>query len=121
MVEFLRKLMGLWNEIKKLCKASYLGLRCNDKNKQDDRARQGASILDDDIYDIIWSQILALDPLPFLYKVFSMVQQEENHKRMMVSCDHKQESVAAHLNTVVSTSMRRQIVLNSYAISYPMG
>jgi len=40
-------------------------------------------LMDDDLYSNIRGQILALDPVPPLDKIFNMVQQEENHKRMM--------------------------------------
>ena len=39
--------------------------------------------LDDEAYSNVHSQILALDPLPSLDKIFNMVQQEENHKKVM--------------------------------------
>lgn len=38
---------------------------------------------DDDLFSNIRGQILALEPIPPLDKIFNMVQQEENHKRMI--------------------------------------
>ena len=43
--------------------------------------------LNDDLYSTLRSQILALDPLPSLDKIFNMTQQEENHKRVMMTRD----------------------------------
>ena len=39
--------------------------------------------LDDDLYSTVRSQILAMDLLPSLDRMFNRVQQEETHKRMM--------------------------------------
>ena len=51
--------------------------------------------LDDDSFGHIRSQILALEPLPSLDRIFNLVQQEENHKNLMVNRDDKGDSVAA--------------------------
>ena len=51
--------------------------------------------LDEDSFSTIRSQILALDPLSSPDKIFNMVQQEENHKRMMTSRDREHYGVAA--------------------------
>jgi len=50
---------------------------------EDDKSHQFLMGLDDDLYSNIRGQILALDPVPPLDKIFKMVRQEENHKRMM--------------------------------------
>jgi len=62
---------------------------------EDDKIHQSLMGLDDEVYSTIRSQILALDPLPSLDKIFNMIQQEENHKKMMLNHDAKQEHAAA--------------------------
>jgi len=47
---------------------------------EDDKAHQFLMGLDDDSFSTIRSQILALDFLPPLEKIFNLVQQEENHR-----------------------------------------
>jgi len=41
--------------------------------------------LNDELYSMIRSQILALDPLPPLEETFNMIQLEENHKKVMIA------------------------------------
>jgi len=43
--------------------------------------------LNDDLYSTLRSQILALDLQPPLDKIFNMTQQEENHKKVMMTRD----------------------------------
>ena len=43
--------------------------------------------LNDDLYSTLRSQILALDLQPPLDKIFNMTQQEENHKKFMMTRD----------------------------------
>jgi len=51
--------------------------------------------LDDDAYSNIRSQILTLDLLPSLDRIYSMVQQEDNHKKVMVGRDRKHDRAMA--------------------------
>jgi len=51
--------------------------------------------LDDDLYSNVRSQILALDPLPSLNRIFSIVQQEKNQKWVMRERDHKTKAAAS--------------------------
>ena len=46
-------------------------------------------------YFTIRSQILALEPLPSLDRMFNMVQQEEHHRRVMINRDNRTEQVDA--------------------------
>jgi len=64
------------------------------KMMEDNKIHQFLMGPDDEVYSTIQSQILALDPLPSLDKIFNMIQQEENHKKMMMNRDVKQENVA---------------------------
>ena len=56
-----------------------------------DKAHQFLMGLNDDLYSAIRSQILALDPLPHLDKIFNITQQEENHQRIMMAQDNRGE------------------------------
>ena len=53
--------------------------------------------LDDDTYPNVQSQILALDQLPSLDKIFNIVQQEENHKQFMIGRENRTENLMAFL------------------------
>jgi len=56
------------------------------------------------IFDIR-SQIRALDPLLLLDKILNMIQQKENHKKLMINWDIKQES-ATTFTTRTSIELR---------------
>ena len=97
-VEFFSKLMRLWNELGNYvknpvctCKAATTYAKITEDNK----VHEFLMGLDDDMYANVRSQILALDSLPFLDKIFSMVQQEENHKRVMAKRDQRHEQASA--------------------------
>ena len=51
--------------------------------------------LNDDLYSHIRGQILATEPLPSLEKIFNIVTQEEQHKKLMVRREDRTKSVAA--------------------------
>ena len=51
--------------------------------------------LDDETYANVQCQVLALDALPSLDKIFNMIQQEENHKQLMQGREHDPESSMA--------------------------
>ena len=57
--------------------------------------------LDDDLYSNVRSQILTLEPLPSLDKIFSMIQQEEDHKLVMKGRDQRTEAAAGFVVTQV--------------------
>ena len=83
-VEFFNRLVGLWNELGNYvkipdCKCG-AAAKLQDSWKIDDKAHQFLMGLDDDSFSTIRSQILALDFLPPLEKIFNLVQQEENHR-----------------------------------------
>jgi len=90
--------MGLWNELKNTIKRLIFTCEVTSKYAkmaEQDRVDKFLMGLNDDAYSNIRSQILALDPLLLPDKIFSMVQQEENHKRVMSERDHKYENAAA--------------------------
>jgi len=51
--------------------------------------------LNDDMYSSIRSQILAVDPLPSLDRIFHMIVQEGNHKSAMLGRGDRNEIAAA--------------------------
>jgi len=65
------------------------------KMVEDNKIHQFLMGLDDESFSTVRSQILALEPLPSLDKIFNIVQQKENHKRVMVNQEHKQNTIAA--------------------------
>ena len=86
MIDFFNRLSRLWNEFKSYAK--YQKSKCGATPKyvkmvEEDKVHQFLIGLDDEAYSNVHSQILALDPLPSLDKIFNMVQQEENHKKVM--------------------------------------
>ena len=89
-VDFLSKLMSLWNEL-----SNYVRIpecKCGAAEKilqltEHDKVHQFLMGLDDEAFSTVRSQILALDKLPTIDKVFNMVQQEEAHKKGMLTRD----------------------------------
>jgi len=82
MGDFYSKLKNLWNELTNLvtvpmCTCS--SFKCGVSRKiigiyEEDRASQFLMGLNDDLYSTLQSQILALDSLPPLDKIFNMTQ-----------------------------------------------
>ena len=60
-----------------------------------DKAYQFLMGLNDEAYSTIRSQILALDPLSTLDRIFNMTQQEDSHKKLMITRDTQTESSMA--------------------------
>lgn len=106
-VEFYSNLMGLWSELannikipNSTCKRTCGKCDCDThgaiiKMMEEDKAHQFLMGLDDDLYSNIRGQILALDPVPPLDRIFNMVQQAVNHRRMMRNCKNKDENMVA--------------------------
>ena len=97
LVEFLNRLVGLWNELGNYVKIQ--ACKCDAASKiakfiKDDKAHQFLMGLDDDSFSTVRNQILALNSLPSLDKIFNMVQQEENHREVMTGRDNKQDTMA---------------------------
>ena len=65
------------------------------KMAEEDQVHQFLMGLGNDAYSNVRSQILALDPLPPLDKIYSMVQQEENHKKVMQGREHRHKNASA--------------------------
>ena len=89
-VEFFSKLMSLWNELSNYIRVPECKCGAADTILQlaeQDKVHQFLMGLDDEAFATVRSQILALDKLPTIDKVFNMVQQEEAHKKGMVAHD----------------------------------
>jgi len=91
--DFYSKLTNLWNELSSIVTVPVCtrkGCTCGAASKivamyEQDKAHQFLMGLNDDLYSAIRSQILALDPLLHLDKIFNITQQEENHRRIMTA------------------------------------
>ena len=76
MVEFFTKLMRLWNELGNYVKCPKCTCDAAEKYAKmakEDKVHQFLIGLNDDAYSNVRSQILALDLLPPLDKIYSMV------------------------------------------------
>jgi len=101
--EFHSKLINLWiklNNLVQLPVCTCNGCKCGISNKilamyEEDKAHQFLMGLNDELYAALRSQILALDPLPPLDKIFNMTQQEESHKKLILARDNRIESGVA--------------------------
>ena len=74
--DFFNKLMGLWNELENCTKIPTCVSGAVDKYvkmAEDGKAHKFLMDLDDDLYSNVGSQILGLDPLPSLDRIYSMV------------------------------------------------
>jgi len=97
-VDFFSKLVGQWNELDGYIKI--LACTCGAAAKitkllEENKVHQFLIGLDDEPYSVMRSQILAMDPLPSLDKIYNMVQQEEHHKSVMADRDFKTEHMVA--------------------------
>jgi len=95
--------MHLWTELGNLVKVptcTCKGCTCGVAEKiiamyKADKAYQFLMGLNDEAYSTIRSQILALDPLSTLDRIFNMTQQEDSHKKLMITRDTQTESSMA--------------------------
>jgi len=62
---------------------------------EEEKVHQFLIDLDDEPYLVLRSQILAMDTLPSIDKIYNMVQQEEHHKLVIIDCDIKTENIGA--------------------------
>ena len=105
--------MGMWNELANYIKIPSCTCRkceCDVSGKviqmmEEERTRQSLMGLDDNVYSTIRSQILTLDPLPPIDKIFNIIQQEENHKKVMIGRDTCNEHASAF-------AVKEQLVMN---------
>lgn len=101
--EFYSKLVNLWNELNNLVKVPVCtcsGCKCEAASKivamyEEDKVHQFLMGLNNEAYSTIRSQILAMDPLPSLDRIFNITQQEEKHKQVVINRDQRGDSVMA--------------------------
>jgi len=102
-VEFYSKLMGMWNELENYVKIPHCTCgkcECNIGSKiakmaDEEKTHQFLMGLNDEAFATMRNQILALDPLPSLDTIFNIIQQEENHKRVMIKRDRRSKNMLA--------------------------
>ena len=92
--------MNLWTELNNLVKVPMCtcsGCRCGVSSQilamyKEDNAQHVLMGLNDDLYSTLRNQILALDLLPTLDRIFNMTQQEESDKKVIIARDNRTES-----------------------------
>ena len=72
------------------------------KKVEDDKSHQFLMGLNDELYANITGQILVIDPLPTLDKIFNMVHQEDSHRHLMINIDVRHETAAAFSASSIS-------------------
>jgi len=71
--------------------------------------------LDDDLYSQIRGQILAMEPLPSLQKIFNILTQEEQHKKLTIGRDDQMEAAIAY---TVSHSSKLRVLTEKCACKH---
>jgi len=90
--EIYSKLTNLWNELKNHVKVPSCVCKdceCEVSNKivpmqEEEKTHQFFMGLNYDLYSQVRGQILTQEPVPPLDKIFNIILQEENHKRVMM-------------------------------------
>ena len=90
--------MGLWSESELDNSTEIPACKCDmgpkmAKYMEEENVHQFLMGLDDYSYSMVQSQILVMDPLHLIDKIFNMAQEEENHKQMMNDRDHRSEAM----------------------------
>ena len=91
--------MALWSELDNYTKVPHCTCgKCECKIGErisqmldEGKTHQFLMGLNDESFGYVRSQILAREPLPPLDEIFNIIQQEENHKRLMMERDHRTE------------------------------
>jgi len=114
-IEFYSKLMEMWSEIEDYVKIPHctcgkcecrIGERIV-KMFDEEKAHQFLMGLDDKTFSSARSQVLARDPLPSLDTIFNIIQQEENHKRIIMERDHRAENTVAFITGELSNIVEK--------------
>jgi len=69
---------------------------------EEDKIHQFLMGLDDEPYSTVRSQILAMESLPSIEKIFNIVQQEENHRIATANLDTRPENMAVFATSHIS-------------------
>ena len=114
-VEYYSKLMEMWSELE-----SYVNIphctcgkcECGVGEKivkiiDEEKTYQFLISLNDESFSSLRSQVLAREPLSSLDPIFNIIQQEENHKRIMMERDHRAENTVAFAAKEQSTMVER--------------
>jgi len=107
-VEFYSKLRGFWSELDNHVKAPHCscngcncgGCKCNIRPRtiamfEAEKSYQFPLGLNDDLYSQVRGQILGMEPSPSLEKIFNIVIQEGQDKKLMVGHNDRVEIVGA--------------------------
>ncbi|KAJ3684390.1 hypothetical protein LUZ61_013554 [Rhynchospora tenuis] len=100
-VAYYTRLKGMWDELSSYIKVptcTCKGCTCNVtaeflKEKEEEKVHQFLMGLEDTIFGTVRTNILGMDPLPNLSRVYSMVVQEERHRTVVRGRDDKREAV----------------------------
>jgi len=119
--EFYAKLLNMWNELAnyvKLSKCSCRKCTCDivgqvAKLTDEEKTHQFLMGLSDEKYSPIHGQILAMEPLPTLERIFNIVRREEQHKQIVMRREHKADMDAFAVN---SRQGRRGVTMNEKPI-----
>ena len=84
--------MGMWSELESYVKVPHCTCgkcKCGVGEKivkmtNEEKTHQFLMQLSDESFSSVCSQVLACEPLPSLDTIFTIIQQEKNHKRIMV-------------------------------------
>ncbi|XP_078171460.1 uncharacterized protein LOC144565545 [Carex rostrata] len=107
-VAYYTRLKSMWDELSSysrvpVCKCG--GCKCNVttelfKQREDEKVHQFLMGLDDSVFGTVRTNILSMDPLPNLSKIYSMVVQEERHRSVARGKEERSEAVGfvVHLN-----------------------
>jgi Retrotransposon gag protein len=100
-VAYFTRLKSMWDELSNysripVCKCG--GCTCNVsielvKEREDEKTHQFLMGLDDSIFGTVRSNMLSMDSLPNLNKVYSMVVQEERHRAVAREKGERNEAV----------------------------
>lgn len=95
--------MGMWSELENYAKIPHCTCgKCEGgvrdkivKMIEEEKTHQFLMGLSDESFSGVRSQVLARDPLPSLGTIFNIIQQKENHKRIMMDRDQSAENQVA--------------------------
>ena len=64
------------------------------KMVDEEKSHQFSMGLNDEMYSNIMGQILTIEPLPSLDRIFNIIHQEEDHKHLMMDMDDRAEGAS---------------------------
>ncbi|KAJ3704814.1 hypothetical protein LUZ61_008519 [Rhynchospora tenuis] len=115
-VTYYTRLKGMWDELSSYIRiptCTCSGCTCNVaghflKQQEEEKVHQFLMGLDDTVFGTVRTQILSMDPLPNLSRVYSMIIQEERHRSVVRSHEDRRDAVgfAVQLNKGDSSSFK---------------